>query len=125
MKLFAHILTATLPVKKSDELFIQQFKLLLKAVLFVFLDFCSINVYHNLYLPTLSQTLCFFIIFCIFLWCCISGKIFVLQLPVDHTELNFAELFHCMHLCWFMDLNKIAAAFNVMVRVDLYAYTCR
>jgi len=27
------------------------------------------------------------------------------NLLMDHTELlNFAELFHCMHLCWFMDL---------------------
>ena len=68
MKLFAHILTATLPVKKSDELFIQQFKLLLKAVLFVFLDFCSINVYHNLYLPTLSQTLCFFKLYFVYFY---------------------------------------------------------
>jgi len=34
---------------------------------------------------------------------------FVLQLPMNLTELlDFAELFNCMHLCWFMDLiNKI------------------
>jgi len=54
---------------------------------------------HNLYF-VYPDPKALFLVYFVYFMALHKWQNFVLQLPMDHTVLlNFAELFHCVHVC--------------------------